>query len=55
VKDWGWVDCRRTFLFLDEPRLVFNPSIKKEKLQKGKGWLSKRVFSFDTFFEAWGC
>jgi len=50
-----WVDCRRSFLFLDEPRLVFNPPIKKEKLQEGKGWLSKRVFSFDAFFEAWGC
>jgi hypothetical protein len=55
VKDWRWDKCRRSFLFLEEPRLVFNPPIQKDKLQKGKGWLSRRVFSFDNFFEAWGC
>jgi hypothetical protein len=54
-----WPDWRRggrvSFLFLAQPRLVFNPPIQKESLQKGKGWLSKRVFSFDEFFQAWGC
>ncbi len=50
---WEWTDCRRSILFLKTPRLVFNPPVKKEKLQKGKGWLSKRVFSFDMLFEAW--
>jgi hypothetical protein len=54
LKEWDW-SKRHSFLFLGEPRLVFNPPVKKEKLQKGKGWLSKRIFSFDTLFEAWGC
>jgi len=43
-----------SMVFLGEPRLVFNPPIKKDNLQEGKGWLSKRVFSFDELFEAWG-
>jgi hypothetical protein len=55
VRAWAWPECRRSFLFLGQPRLVFNPPVKKENLQAGKGWLSKRVFSFDNFFEAWGC
>ena len=55
VESWGWKDARRSFLFLGTPRLVFNPPVKKEKLQKGKGWLSKRFLSFDTLFDAWGC
>jgi len=54
VKNWDW-SKRKSFLFLDHPRLVFNPPIYKGNLQKGSGWLSKRVFSFDEFFEAWGC
>ncbi len=54
VRQWDWPK-QHTFVFLGVPRLVFNPSIKKEKLQAGKGWLSKRVFSFDTLFQAWGC
>jgi len=54
VKKWSW-EKRKSFLFLEPPRLVFNPPIYKGKLQKGSGWLSKRVFSFDEFFEAWGC
>jgi hypothetical protein len=41
-------------LLLGEPRLVFNPSIRKERLQKGKGWLSRRFFSFDELFAARG-
>jgi hypothetical protein len=54
VKTWDWTK-RKSFLFLERPRLVFNPPIYKGNLQKGSGWLSKRVFSFDEFFEAWGC
>jgi len=54
VKDWDWTK-RKSFLFLDSPRLVFNPPIYKGNLQNGSGWLSKRVFSFDEFFAAWGC
>ena len=54
-KDWGWEQVTpRSFLLLGEPRLAFNPPIRKESLQKGKGWLSKRFFSFDTLFGAWG-
>jgi len=55
-KAWNWNHGeKRYFLFLGTPRLVFNPSIGKEYLQKGKGWLSKRFYSFDSLFEAWGC
>ena len=54
-KDWDWSsEQRRNFLLLGEPRLVFNPSVRKENLQKGKGWLSRRFFSFDDLFAAWG-
>jgi hypothetical protein len=52
---WEWnKHSDRSFLLLGEPRLVFNPPIHKEKLQKGKGWLSRRFFSFDDLFAAWG-
>jgi hypothetical protein len=51
---WTWKAQHRSFLLLDEPRLVFNPPVRKEKLQKGKGWLSKRFFAFDELFAAWG-
>lgn len=44
---------KRSILFLGEPRLVFNPPVRKENLQKGRGWLSKRTFSFDELFAAW--
>jgi hypothetical protein len=54
-RGWDWGDYKRNFLFLSTPRLVFNPPVLKEELQKGKGWLSKRFFSFDTLFAAWGC
>ena len=55
-KDWDWkVDRKRTFLFLGEPRLVFTPPVRKENLQSGKGYLSKRFLSFDELFKAWGC
>jgi hypothetical protein len=54
-KKWDWKKGQhRSFLLLGEPRLVFNPSVRKENLQKGKGWLSKRVFAFDELFAAWG-
>lgn len=52
-QEWRKDKQERSILLLGEPRLVFNPPIKKESLQKGKGWLSRRVFSFDEFFEAW--
>jgi hypothetical protein len=52
---WDWRDTKRTFLFLLTPRLVFNPPVPKDKLQKGSGFLGKRFFSFDNLFEAWGC
>lgn len=53
---WEWHEGSKKyrFLFLSKPRLVFNPPINKERLQKGKGWLSKRVFTFEEFFKAWG-
>ena len=54
--EWDWGKRKkRSFLFLDSPRLVFNPPVLKERLQKGKGWLSKRFLSFDELFKAWGC
>ena len=53
---WDWKsDRKRAFLFLGQPRLVFTPPVKKENLQSGKGWLSKRFLSFDELFAAWGC
>lgn len=51
---WKWKGQQRTFLFLSTPRLVFNPPINKDLLQRGKGWLSRHFFSFDELFEAWG-
>lgn len=54
-RKWQWnKETHRSILLLAEPRLVFNPPIRKESLQKGKGWLSKRFFSFDDLFSAWG-
>jgi len=50
---WSWKGIKRNFLFLGEPRLVFNPAVKKELLQKGKGWLSKQYLTFDELFKAW--
>jgi hypothetical protein len=41
-----------SLVFVEEPKLVFNPPIVKEYLQKGKGWLSKQAYSFDDFFKA---
>lgn len=54
-KSWGWSKKKkRYFLFLGVPRLAFNPPVRKEFLQSGKGWLSKRFISFDELFLAWG-
>jgi hypothetical protein len=46
-------DFPRSVLFLGEPRLVFNPPIRKKSLQAGSGWLSKWFYSFDDLFKAW--
>ena len=54
VWPWSRGGKHRSFLFLGKPRLVFNPPVRKENLQKGRGWLSKRFFSFDDLFGAWG-
>jgi len=54
-REWRWGESiPRTFLLLGEPRLAFNPPIRKENLQSGKGFLSRRFFSFDELFAAWG-
>jgi hypothetical protein len=54
-KDWSWKkEDRRTIAFLGTPRLVFNPPVNKDLLQKGKGFLSRNTFSFDELFNAWG-
>lgn len=56
IRRWDWSGKKqRSILFLAPPRLVFNPPVQKEALQKGKGWLSKRFLSFDELFKAWGC
>ncbi len=43
----------KSVVFLGQPRLIFNPPIKKENIQKGKGWLSRQFISFDELFEGW--
>jgi hypothetical protein len=50
-----WRDAKRSFLFLSKPRLVFNPPVPKEKLQKKPGFLSRQFLSFDNLFVAWRC
>lgn len=50
---WVKKDKRLSVVFVGVPRLVFNPPVKKTKLQKGSGWLSKYFLSFDELFEAW--
>lgn len=54
MKGWEWRGKRYTMLLLGEPRLVFNPSVKKERLQKRPGILVKRFYAFDELFAAWG-
>lgn len=54
-RKWSWnKTTHRTFILTGEPRLAFNPPVRKESLQSGRGWLSRRFFSFDTLFAAWG-
>ncbi len=54
-RKWSWnKEKHRSFLLLGKPRLAFNPPVRKENLQRGKGWLSKRFYSFDELFVAWG-
>lgn len=53
LNQWDWTNKRRYFFFLGEPRLVFNPSIKKDNLMKEKGRLNKHFLSFDELFQAW--
>jgi hypothetical protein len=53
--DWHWKEkLHRSVLLLGEPRLAFNPPIRKEKLQGGKGFLGRLFFSFEDLFAAWG-
>jgi len=54
--EWDWTSGKkRSFIFMGEPRLVFNPAVRKEQFQKSKGNLSKYYFSFDDLYDAWGC
>ncbi len=53
LSSWSWKNVKRFFLFLEEPRLVFNPAVQKELLQKGKGFLSKQYLTFNELFKAW--
>lgn len=53
-RHWSWKDNpKRSLVVLAPPRLVFHPPIEKRYLQRGKGWLSRRTFSFDDLFVAW--
>jgi hypothetical protein len=36
-RGWNWRDTKRNSLFLSTPRLIFNPPVLKENLQKGSG------------------
>ncbi len=51
-----WLRLRKEHLILvlSRPRLVFTPPIRKDTLQDGSGWLSKRYFMFQEFFDVWG-
>jgi len=50
---WTRKHEKRYMLLLDEPQLVFNPPVRKENLQGGRGFLSKHFFSFNELFKAW--
>jgi hypothetical protein len=39
-------------MLLKKPHLVFNPPIHKNNLQEGSGWLSKKYYTFEDFFQA---
>jgi hypothetical protein len=49
---WRW-PRQRSMLLLGAPRLAFNPPVRKENIQAGRGWLSKQFISFDELFAAW--
>lgn len=51
-RQWKWPK-QRSMLLLGQPRLVFNPPVRKEKIQAGRGFLSKQFLSFDELFAAW--
>jgi hypothetical protein len=56
-REWIWnkkIKC--SFLLLREPRLVFNPPVRKENLRrdKSKVFFIPRLLSFDELFAAWG-
>ncbi len=51
-RNWSW-PRPRCFLLLGAPQLAFNPPVRKEGLQRGKGWLSKQFLTFDELFRAW--
>jgi len=51
-RHWKWPK-QRSMLLLGTPRLAFNPPVRKENIQAGRGWLSKRFLSFDELFAAW--
>jgi len=55
--EWNWnKKTKRSFLLLGEPRLVFNPPVRKENLRrdKSKVFFIPRLLSFDELFAAWG-
>jgi hypothetical protein len=60
VRSWPeWHKTERvSFVFLNQPQLVFNPPIRKDSLQKGtrrgSAFLSKHFLSFEELFAAWG-
>ena len=43
---------KRSLVIMSLPQLVFHPPVRKESLQEGKGWLSRRFLSFQELFEA---
>lgn len=51
-RHWKWPK-QRSLLLLGAPRLAFNPPVRKENIQAGRGWLSKQFLSFDELFAAW--
>lgn len=52
-KKWEEDNSKRYLLFLNTPRLAFNPPIRKVFLQDGTGFLGKHFFTFDDLFRAW--
>jgi hypothetical protein len=54
LRDWFSNEWRLNCLFLSQPRLVFNPPVKKETLQPDAAWI-RQYLTFDELFKAWGC